>query len=440
MPTTTTDGQTDCFTPCACARGNKPIALPLAHARGVTTVVQQIQQLHREQTQQIVQEKEREVVQLRQQLQESQQLHRRTQESVTEKERELGRMRQQAEIHERERANLEKQLLEKDRQLHELERQLLLRSKDKDHQEAAGKVGRKENIKLAWREGKKAPFAYARYCDAVVDGSKVYFRGGMRGLFTYNISDNSWLQLSNCPFSYCSLAIVNGQLTTIGGYPFTNKLMSLTNERKWTEKFPPMPTKRRYAAAVCTGTVLIVAGGAVENGPLATVEVLNFETSQWFTAVDLPESSRSCTAALLGDQVYILGGDLGDKSVYTCSVSTLLQTCTQSSLVGTFKHALSLSNSSSGVWSKLPDLPVTVSTCVTFCGQLLAVGGVDSDDKPTTAVYMYNQATNSWNVISHMATARKGCFAAVLPNNQLMVIGGMTKIDSWTFLDSVEFL
>ena len=82
-------------------------------------------------------------------------------------------MRQQAEICEQERANLEKQLLEKDRQLHKQEEQLLLRSKDKDHQEAARKVDRKENIKLAWREGKKAPFAYERFCDAVVDGSKV---------------------------------------------------------------------------------------------------------------------------------------------------------------------------------------------------------------------------------------------------------------------------
>ena len=160
------------------------------YSDSVAAAQQERQQL-REQLQQIQQlhgENEREVVQLRQQLQESQQLHRRTQETLRERERELGRMRQQAEIHEHERANLEKQLLEKDRQLHELEGQLLLRSKDKNHQEAAGKVDRKENIKLAWREGKKAPFAYKRCCDAVIDGSKVYFRGGGYRLFTYNIS------------------------------------------------------------------------------------------------------------------------------------------------------------------------------------------------------------------------------------------------------------
>ena len=386
--------------------------------------LQESQQLHREQTQQ----NEREVVQLRQQLQESQ----------TDKERELGRMRQQVEIHEREKANLEKRLLEKDRQLHEMEGRLLLGSKDKNHQETSRKV---ENIQLALREGKKTPFAYQRFCDAVIDGSTVYCLGSDYRLFAYNISDNSWLHLPDCPFYGFSLAILNSQPTTIGGGPLTNKLMSLTDDCKWTEKFPPMPTKRMFATAVCTGRVLIIAGGFGEQHTgLATVEVLNFETSQWSTAVDLPKSSFCCSAALHGDQLYMLGGGIFDKSVYACSVSALLQICTQKSSLEECTSALSLSNSSSSVWSRRPDLPVKESTCVTFCGQLLAVGGTDSGNKPTTAIYMYNEATSSWNVISHMATARKNCFATILPTNQLMVVGGEIKNnDRWTYSDSVEF-
>ena len=205
------------------------------------------------------------------------------QEAMIEKERELQWMRQQMESSEQERANLEKRLLEKDRQLriHESEAQArgqpLLRLKDKNHQEAARKVDRKKNIKLAWRKGKKVPFKYRRLCDAVVDGSKVYFQIDDYRLYTYNVGDNSWSYLPNCPFFSFSLAILNGQLTTIGGGPLTNKLMSLTNEYKWTEKFPPMPTKRMLSTAVCTGTVLIVAGGAGQRfKSLATVEILNF--------------------------------------------------------------------------------------------------------------------------------------------------------------------
>ena len=66
-----------------------------------------------------------------------------------------------------------------------------------------------------------------------------------------------------------------------------------------------------------------------------------------------------------------------------------------------------------------------VYTCVSIHGQLLAIGGRrDTDGKPITAIHMYNPTTDSWEVISHMGTPRRGCIATVLPNNQLMVVGG----------------
>ena len=199
--------------------------------------------------------------------------------------------------------------------------------------------------------------------------------------------------------------------------------MSLTTEGKWLEKFPPMPTKRTFVTAVCTGTDLVVAGGMGEDYEmLTTVEVLNIQNHQWSTAVDLPEPSQYYSVTVCDDQLYMLGrayGFYSTKSVYTCSVSALLQTCIQRSSLEECTSALSLSSSSSGddkgVWSKLADLPATQSTSVTFCGQLLTIGGRDSDKKPTTAVYLYNPSTNSWNVISHMTTARRYCFCCHSP-------------------------
>ena len=373
---------------------------------------------------------------LRQQLQQLQQRSTRERE---EKERQLGQARKQLESSERERAKLEERLHEKDRRLCELEGQLR-RWRDQKHLDVAEKVDSRDNIKLIWREGRKAPFTSKRWCDAIVDGNRVYFVDGNGHLWTYDISDKGWSQLPDCPCSCSSLAILNNQLTTIGGaYPFTNKLMSLTVEKKWTEKFPPMPTvKRCFVTAKCTKTALIVAGGYGENfGVLTTVEVLNIEKHQWSTAVDLPESLQNHSATICGDQLYLLGGKHNyhpTKSVYTCSVSALLQTCTQRSSLEE-----RTSKAGTGVWSKLANLPVTESTCVTFCGQLLAIGGRDSDKKPTTAVYMYNPSTNSWNVISHMTTARISPFAAVLPDNQLMVVGSAIHKAVPTYSDSVEF-
>ena len=64
------------------------------------------------------------------------------------------------------------------------------------------------------------------------------------------------------------------------------------------------------------------------------------------------------------------------------------------------------------MWRHVVDLPVLRSTCESFCGQLLAIGGSDYYlGKPTTAVYMYNLMTTD-------------CSTAVLPDNKLMVVGG----------------
>ena len=442
----------------------------LEHLRGQLQQLQQRSARERE-------EKDRQLIQLREQLQQLQQSSVREREEAERLQRQMRQQLQQlqqnlAEENERQleqlltvhREEIEQITREKDerlesiehertgleKRLHELEEQLLTwrdQAKEPQYVEAAGnRMAKRESIKLRWREVRSVLLLSGRWSDAVVDGNRLYILERSGRLRTYDINKKCWLQPSMAPYSFSGFVILGGLPTTIGGEG-TYKLMSLTVEGKWTEKFPPMPTARHFVSAVCTGTVLIVAGGTGKHlNTLTTVEVLNIDNRQWSTAVDLPEPLKYHSTTVCGDQLYMLGGAHNHdptKSVYTCSVSALLQTCSQKSSLEEHTSALSLSNGSSsgaGVWSKLPDLPVTHSTCVTFCGQFIAVGGMGSDKKPTTAIYMYNQATNSWNVISHMATARRRPFAAVLPNNQLMVVGGDTKTDNeWTYLDSIDF-
>ena len=71
--------------------------------------------------------------------------------------------------------------------------------------------------------------------------------------------------------------------------------------------------------------------------------------------------------------------------------------------------------------------------------QLLAIGVKDSDGEPTSAIHMYNLATGSWEVISHMGTPRYNCIAAFfLVDNKLMVVGGYTGKCYDTQTDSIE--
>ena len=235
-----------------------------------------------------------------------------------------------------------------------------------------------------------------------------------------------------------SLIVIDDVLTTVGGYgadcTFTNKLFSLIGGRRWTEKLPPMPTTRCFVSALCTGKALIVAGGVGDNNlKLKTVEILNTETRQWHTAPDLPEQLARSSLTLCGDLVYLLGGlnkdDAGTNSVHSCSLSSLLPLGLMSlseCLVYALSNTLTRSSKSS-TWNRIADLPIKLFTAVTLQGRLLAFGGRALEDKPTTAIHMYQPTTNSWEVISHMTIPRSWCSAVVLPDNQLMVVGGGDK-------------
>ena len=175
-------------------------------------------------------------------------------------------------------------------------------------------------------------------------------------MYAYTVDTSTWLQLPQCVSIKCPSVITNNILTLIGGEfagSVTNKLFSPTeegDERKWTKHYPSMPTKRCGSSALSTRTSLIVAGRVgIENTLLATVEVMNIEIHQWFTAADLPKPVHTTSLVQVGeDEIYLLGGyDLswyGRKSVYTCSISTLLNNCYTRSIGARLSRAFSQPN------------------------------------------------------------------------------------------------
>ena len=131
-----------------------------------------------------------------------------------------------------------------------------------------------------------------RYCFATVDNNTVYCKCDKSNqLCAYDIPSSNWSPILECSHNAggFAIAIINGQLTTVGGYygydfQDTNKLFSLIgkgNCRRWTEIFPPMPTKRYHVVVLCSGTALrlVVAGGSYGNDQkLKTVEILSTDS------------------------------------------------------------------------------------------------------------------------------------------------------------------
>ena len=382
-------------------------------------------------------------------LEEKDQIMKQKDDTIAAKLQEIQQLREhQRKLIENERIQKENEILKLTMRISELE----LQNKKKDQtlmQQSTASSGAegKVSIELKWREGKRAPCGisnnYIGEMAATVDGNIVYVMEYMK-IYAYNGSTLAWSRLPDSNYRGCGLAVVNNLLTLIGGikdFYSTNKLFSLTRKwmiTKWTEEFPPMPTKRWGACALSTGKALIVAGGNGGNGEVVTIEVLNTATLQWSTAVDLPlPTFGGSLLQISGDTIYVLGAyDIENepiKSVYTCTLNLLQSRNSQSHLA----------RSPSQVWSRVTDIPAVNSSYVSLHGQLIAIGGKDSDNKCTTAVHMYNPSSDSWEVISHMAIPRSSCYAAVLPVNQLIVVGGctgsgLTKTNSVEIATSVQ--
>ena len=288
---------------------------------------------------------------------------------------------------------------------------------------------------LDWKDGGTAPLWMSRGA-AAVNKNVMYFLSCGGEVCCYCSKKRRWSMLPKYPYIGGSAAIITDQFTAIGGCEgvlkkrtYTNRLLSLQN--KWTHVFPPMPTMRRDTSAITSESKehLIVAGGS--TGPLqgdrvCTVEVMDTESLVWSTVANLPHPYSRASVVMCSDRLYMLGGwdDNGrTKSVLTCSLIKLLQ---------------SSSSSTSSVWHRVDDTPDYHSTCTVVNGELLVVGGCNSENKPTATICRYNPISKSWNLISVMPTARYHSLIAILPwlSNEIMVVGGKVRIND--DLDTVE--
>ena len=256
-------------------------------------------------------------------------------------------------------------------------------------------------------------------------------------IFYYDYHAKQWVELPQCSSLNFAFVVINDQVTIVGGFD-SNKLFGYS-KGQWKETFPPMSTNREFPAAVCTGHYVVVAGGHDGRKALASVEVMDTDTRQWFTAASLPRGIHWASITVYKDMLYLLGDETTE--VHYCSIQNLLESCTgpmnQSTLLAKIKGLMRPENPPSSspqvnVWMRLDDLPVCSSTAVTLCGQLVCVGGNygDKDNNAVDSVYCYNPLTSLWEVIGRMPSKGSCTLTATLPGDKLIVVsGGNVSID-----------
>ena len=283
-------------------------------------------------------------------------------------------------------------------------------------------------------------------------GSTIYCGGGYtdkidtsRQVFQYNPNQDTWSQLPICPTLEFGLTQLDGKLVTVGGRRIDqsipiNDVYVFQDSETWENSIiPPLPTARFYPTAFNYKSTLIVSGGFTQwdtDSKLRTrtsaVEVFQTKTYQWYHAEPLPVAHDSMSCAIVNDTCYLIGGTTGyaSRQAYCTSVSNLISRALPPDHPET--SSTPQASPSPPTWQVLPECPLSYFTAAELGGCLLATGGKDDSESPSSAVHMYSPSTNSWVRISSgdLPVPRFAAAATQLEGGEVIFVGGYIKLDS----------
>jgi N-acetylneuraminic acid mutarotase len=181
-----------------------------------------------------------------------------------------------------------------------------------------------------------------------------------------------------------------------------------------------MPTGRGgLGIAVASGKIFAI-GGSNANGELSINEMYDPVTNVWSSKSSMPTARSGFAIATYANKIYVIGGSVGDS--FTGNVEVY------DTLTGTWQTKASMPT---------PRADLTASV---VNGKIFLIGGKTySSDSPyynqTSINQVYDIATNTWSVNASMPIALQG-YASTVVDNKIYFIGGArqstTGIDSST--------
>jgi N-acetylneuraminic acid mutarotase len=173
-------------------------------------------------------------------------------------------------------------------------------------------------------------------------------------------------------------------------------------ESFWTAG-APMPTPRTEVTAAVLKNDIYIIGGFDESSQVRdTVEVYNIRNNTWTKAAPLPEPLHHTAAASYNDKIYVVGG-------YTAPWSP--------------SSKLFIYDLVENKWQEGKPMPTARGALnVNFVnGTLYAIGG--SYDRPLNSNEAYDPSSDTWASKASMPTARHHAGSAIV-NGNIFVIGG----------------
>jgi N-acetylneuraminic acid mutarotase len=171
----------------------------------------------------------------------------------------------------------------------------------------------------------------------------------------------------------------------------------------WT-RVAPMPTARSELAGVALDGRIFALGGIAQLGTTTVVEAYDPATGRWQELASLPEDLHHLAAAAAGGALYVTGG-------YTDVAFSGMS------------HRAYAYDPDADRWRRIADLPAprAAHAMAAVDGRLYLVGGVGPERE---ALWIYDPATDRWDVSKASMPTRREHLAAVALDGKLYVVGG----------------
>lgn len=296
---------------------------------------------------------------------------------------------------------------------------------------------------ITWKSCEPAPVVVDGGESIAVNGSTVYMLSRHSNiLYEFNSDKRVWVSSIKCDRKLFGLAVINGDLTLVGGRSLDDSssslktLTSLVKSRssvKWIQKYPPM-RESKAGPCCCSDEHLLLVGQSYVD----TLEIMDTNKRKWIN-VNFPNNYGVMSSmTIVGDRVYVLTRQHSFNSYCT------IRTCFLSALL---LEPQSLSINQPLIWHKVHPICDFYRPCLAnFSGNLVAVGGKvttntysDLDGRDCTQysispkLYVYSDKVNSlgsegWNFVADLPMKRgypnADFLVATIQGHRLIVCGG----------------
>jgi len=290
-------------------------------------------------------------------------------------------------------------------------------------------------VHIKWQDGTHAPVGCAFNTAVVLEG-KVYIGGGHEGkegtiigtdsyrIDVYTPANNSWSPPIKVPFCQIAMATLNNHLIIAGGRDIrrqvTNKILLLDGDQ--LKEYTTMTVRRCCATAFGYQGILIIVGGDDNlHKRLASTELFDSTTRQWYNVGDLPLPHCKLKSVMIDNILYLVGGvDQGGNNSSTV-FTTSLHTLSSHQLEWSFHH---LNNFHAG------SAPMSIQS-----KSILMIGGSKKGGRGhvyLSAIHIFNKANHSLQIMAHIPSARYGPTAVSTADNEIVVVGGWDEKGLYT--------